>query len=1828
MILLFDEDEIKFENLGLGVLRDATSCTVKEELNGEYSLSMQYPISGSNFEKLIENRIIYVKPNPYDEYQPFRIYSISRPIGGTVTVTAYHISYDLNGVVCQPFKGGSLLDTITKIQNNIDDTRFKFVNGHAVDDKYYRTYQITTPTNVKAILSSDDEAVCGEDGYDCELKYDKWVVRILGHRGSDRGEEIRYAKNMTDLTQEITTENLCSAVYPYYHKESTSSDSSSTEDGFTKVYIVGTKPYQDGWFSFEENGEPYHPTSDNPVQVQTEGDFKDKIYTWDTNTQRYIEKKYNETVTLISGVVEPTWIKIDWSGFPTVKAVAQVDGYFKALTETEYTKYSAGDTVYEGKITDISGITGNMMLYFAEVIPPTSSSTTEEVSNITHVELDEKYLTTDDMTDAKKMKFKYVKLLDLTSEFDEEPSQEKLREKAKEYIKENKIGKLKKTTDVSFINLNATTNAENFKILSHVELGDTVRVLYTNLGVDEKLRVITTEYNVLTNQYESVELGEKKETLSDNSVQTGDNVSSLSNNAGYTNSSEVSKIIANTITADYIQAINAKLTKAQIEQLSVARINCTGIFEASQFVLDELVASKLTADNAKIAQTLEAGTVKVSGDITVLSGQISITGEDGTVFNVDRDGKVTANDMNITGGSITIENDEGSTTFEVTKEGYLTASGAKVTGDIIALAGQIGDCVINEEGKLIVPAANITGELTVGQISNFNKEVTTITNDTLSTTNVLAENLQVKAANINGSLTIGQIDDDTKNTIYDNASDLTEEKLRNAKLGDNTTISGYIIDKNGLRTFGGRDSDGNPTDEFDSLTTDKKSGVYLSEKGIRLGELPSTNPEDYYPDNYCANTIIEPGTYVKIVTPEGKTFEKGKKYCVVFDVDYDNDKYEYPDVKFGVYSPDKDGNMVSLGTATWADPYETYGSLKQSHQNVYFEFETFSDMEPDLSFNYEYSKSIISNVRIYRVAPKGFLVNSDGTLIATEGYIGGATIHGGVLRVPSAQISGKITADIVESNEGHIANFTINDKGFHSPDSFDSLDKSLTEFTNGEINDGGVYVGTDGIRLGKYTTTYETTKPIIKVSSTGYLYYLEHSNTSVCTIDVNGENIYTNSSSDDGFVIVFISSSTGKVVSGYPIITSSYDALYNTLRSAPIETFLVLTSVSKSAISITSDLRTILTDYFGGQDTATYTDKNGAFVFIGYHAASSPDAFEFIGDDTESEVKTFELKCSSDEIIKTSEFSHEFKVTKDGKLYSDYGKIGGFIIDKTRLYLEPTDGSEPKVSFGEEGLVFRDGVNADFKGFKIDSDGTIYSNSGYIGGFTVANNSLYSPTTFKNLDTADTITTKGNVSYPTTQGVYISPEGFRIGVNAKEFFEDVYNNKKMALSVWDNPQISNIGVNSSGPIFMFSYFKNVNNGEYYTSVNNSHNSYSYYTLHFETTESNLDIYITVKNLTVYPSEDYGVISKLNKNLSYGIRITDALTDDDGSVAKSYKGVRTTSTDENIRDNIFIGRTGDPGTYYITIKYIKQSSYDESHGDYFRVYDIYALESFESVKWIDPDSDIRHGGIYSDKYGQVTIVNGQFHGLFKGLTDSIIDTYKFSNGCIYYNDKLIINEGTILADYVNNYVKLKYDSTSHSVYSEVDNTSAIIPYATKTSVGLIKSGKTIRVNHQYAVDIDNDGSATVTVPWENTIVSNVDFENDEEGALNFLLYYSKYSSGILSKPLSIIATVPAATTTSKGVVQLGDTEGISTDKAATVNLATSLYNKLNEAKINGVDVKTAYTKEPVDTTQTYTAVVPTKDGAIRLVGQSIVFAASTTDSALDDLIPGGIAIIDE
>lgn len=703
IITLYDESEELFNTLGLGVLSDCISCSVKEVLNDSFELTMEYPITGVNYSKIKLGRFISAKPNPYDEAQPFRIAIITKPINGIVTIVAYHLSYDMNGIPCKAVDATGLSEALVKIkENSLIDNKFIF----QTDVQFSRKFKTSSPYNVRALLMGDDEeSLLGV--YNSEVKFDKYYVYLYSKRGKNRGARVCYGNNMVDLNHELTNDRLYNGVFPYYHTETESTETTSS-DSFTKVYIVGSKPFQDGWLSFSKNGEAYHPVDSTPVQIDTEGEYYDRVYSWNQSYQKYEEKIYNATVTIMEGIIEPSWIVIDWSTFPNIVCRANAKGYYKLATDTDWgTLKGPGDVIFQGNIltSGITGMASNMIMGYSEVLPPCHSSNSEVSVSSVDVILDDPIIWLSSQ-DAKNMSYNRILSLDLTSEFNEAPTQDKLKAKAEEYINKHLVGTAKYTTTVSFLDLSSTTESNKYTNFNHVELGDTVKVIYESLGVDVDLRVISTDYDCIKDKYISVELGEKSDKLSAASIQNGDNISSLSNDVGYADITTVNKLIADTVTADYIQAKNASMTEAQIKYLEVAKISCPGIIEASQFTLDQLVATMLTAENAKISQTLEAGMIKVSGDISIQSGAINITSDDGnTSFIVNREGHVTANSLEITGGYISITSDSG-TVFEVDNYGSLFANDANIEGKIIATSGVIGGCEIIDN-VLKVKAANI-----------------------------------------------------------------------------------------------------------------------------------------------------------------------------------------------------------------------------------------------------------------------------------------------------------------------------------------------------------------------------------------------------------------------------------------------------------------------------------------------------------------------------------------------------------------------------------------------------------------------------------------------------------------------------------------------------------------------------------------------------------------------------------------------------------------------------------------------------------------------------------------------------------------------------------------------------------------------------------------------------------------------------------------------------------------------------------------------------------------------------------------------------------------
>ena len=209
--ILFPSTATEFNTQGLGVLTDAISCTVTEERNGAFELTMQYPDTGVHFDEITDRCIIYAIPSPYRAPQPFRIYRITRPMDGIIMVYAQHITYDLSGVPLNPFTAVNAPDALSKLSLNAAvDSPFNFWT----DKSTVASFAVSTPSSTRSVLGGSSGSIL--DVYGGEYGWDGFTVRLYGQRGYDNGVVISYGKNLTDIEQDRNISNVATGIYPYW----------------------------------------------------------------------------------------------------------------------------------------------------------------------------------------------------------------------------------------------------------------------------------------------------------------------------------------------------------------------------------------------------------------------------------------------------------------------------------------------------------------------------------------------------------------------------------------------------------------------------------------------------------------------------------------------------------------------------------------------------------------------------------------------------------------------------------------------------------------------------------------------------------------------------------------------------------------------------------------------------------------------------------------------------------------------------------------------------------------------------------------------------------------------------------------------------------------------------------------------------------------------------------------------------------------------------------------------------------------------------------------------------------------------------------------------------------------------------------------------------------------------------------------------------------------------------------------------------------------------------------------------------------------------------
>lgn len=213
--ILFPENSTSFISNGIGRLSDAISCTVTEERNGMYELEMVYPSTGAHYEDIVIRSIIVVKPCVDASLQPFRVYQITKPIGGQVTVRAQHISYDLSKNTAMPFSvAASTAACANALQglktNAVEACPFTFWT----DVQTIASYNQAVPASIRSRLGGVEGSIL--DQFHGEYEWDGFTVKFHRERGHDNGVVLRYGKNITDIKQDENIANTVTGVVPFW----------------------------------------------------------------------------------------------------------------------------------------------------------------------------------------------------------------------------------------------------------------------------------------------------------------------------------------------------------------------------------------------------------------------------------------------------------------------------------------------------------------------------------------------------------------------------------------------------------------------------------------------------------------------------------------------------------------------------------------------------------------------------------------------------------------------------------------------------------------------------------------------------------------------------------------------------------------------------------------------------------------------------------------------------------------------------------------------------------------------------------------------------------------------------------------------------------------------------------------------------------------------------------------------------------------------------------------------------------------------------------------------------------------------------------------------------------------------------------------------------------------------------------------------------------------------------------------------------------------------------------------------------------------------------
>ena len=191
-------------------LHEATSAIVKETMNGDFTLTVKYPISDSGIYQLIQEDMLIKAPTPVLGAQLFRI---KKPVehNDHLEITAYHISDDVMQRSITPVSvtSQSCGMALSRMVQNTKTALGDFSFNSDIQDR--RTFNTTETETLYSVLLDGKHSIVGT--WEGELVRDNFAMTVKKSRGENRGVVITTHKNLKDYQRTRNSQNVITRIH-------------------------------------------------------------------------------------------------------------------------------------------------------------------------------------------------------------------------------------------------------------------------------------------------------------------------------------------------------------------------------------------------------------------------------------------------------------------------------------------------------------------------------------------------------------------------------------------------------------------------------------------------------------------------------------------------------------------------------------------------------------------------------------------------------------------------------------------------------------------------------------------------------------------------------------------------------------------------------------------------------------------------------------------------------------------------------------------------------------------------------------------------------------------------------------------------------------------------------------------------------------------------------------------------------------------------------------------------------------------------------------------------------------------------------------------------------------------------------------------------------------------------------------------------------------------------------------------------------------------------------------------------------------------------------